>query len=135
MSQESVDLVRRYLETWNEAGGYRGTSQFRHPQFELHDVPQLPDPDVWIGEDEACARVDSYIEDLGWDNIFRVEKLIDAGDDVVVAWCRLKGSSPGGEMPLDWNFAHVLFIEGDRIRRVLQFVDLDEALKAAGLSE
>ena len=77
-------MARRYCETFN-AGGLDGTQHLRHPQMEVHDPPNFPDADRYVGEAAVRQIVESYLA-LGWDGQFRVEEYLDAGEEVVVIW-------------------------------------------------
>jgi ketosteroid isomerase-like protein len=133
MSQENVELARRYCETFN-AGGLDGTQHLRHPQLEVYDPPDFPDADRYVGEAAVRQIVESYLE-LGWDGQFRVEEYLDAGEEVVVIWQLRVRTAHGGGFPAEQTFAHVYLFEGGKLRRVRQYMSKAEALEAAGLSE
>jgi hypothetical protein len=42
--------------------------------------------------------------EIGWDGQFRVEELIDAGEEVVMVW-RMRGRAPGSRIPLDFPYS------------------------------
>jgi ketosteroid isomerase-like protein len=84
MSEENVELVRRYVEAFNE-GGLDATEHLRHPQMEVVDPPNLPDADHYLGEAAIRKLIGSYLE-VGWDGQMRVQEYIDAGDEVLVLW-------------------------------------------------
>ena len=62
MSREHVELIRSYFATWNGAG-LEGTEGFRHPHVELHDPPDMPDADRYVGE--AATRSASRVHGGG----------------------------------------------------------------------
>ena len=130
MSEENVELIRRYFEEWNRSGG-EGTVDFRHPEIEIHDPPNFPDADRYVGEDVVRERVEVYLE-AGWDGIFRELEFFDAGDEVVVSM-RVTGRSPIGGVPLDVKATQLFLVEDGKIRRIRQFLSHEEGMEAAGL--
>jgi ketosteroid isomerase-like protein len=133
MSQENVELARRYFEAF-DANDMNGTQHLRHPEMEVFDPPNLPDSQRYVGEGAIRRRMESFLE-IGWDGRFSVQEYLDAGEEVVVVW-RVVGRTPhGGGVPLDVTFVHVCLFEAGQLRRVRQYLTRAEALEAAGLSE
>jgi ketosteroid isomerase-like protein len=133
MSEENVELARRYVEAFNQ-GVLDATEHLRHPDVEVVDPPNLPDADTYVGEAAGRARVESLMA-FGWDGQFRVREYLEAGEEVVVIW-QMKGRGAIGEVPLDIpELAHIIAFEGGLVRRVRQYLTRAEALEAAGLSE
>jgi ketosteroid isomerase-like protein len=131
MSQENVEMVRRAYEAVN-AQGFEGTRHLRHPAIELHDPPDFPDADRYVGEAAFRERVESYM-DIGWDGQFRIQECLDAEEEVVVIWQMRGRSTHGGGAPLDHTLAHVCLLEGGKLRRIRQYMTRAEALEAAGI--
>jgi ketosteroid isomerase-like protein len=50
-------------------------------------------------------------------------------------WVRFSGHEAGSGLPIDMELAHVLTLEDGRVRRLEEFTDRAEALKAVGLEE
>jgi ketosteroid isomerase-like protein len=98
VSEESIELARRYCETFN-AGGLDGTQHLRHPQVEVYDPPDFPDADRYVGEAAVRQIVESYLE-LGWDGQFRVEEYRRRGggrsDLAAEGSYRARGRLPSG---------------------------------------
>ena len=130
MSREHVDLIRSYFATWNESG-LEGTASFRHPHVEVHDPPDMPDADQYVGEAAARTRVEGYME-AGWDGIFRDVELFDAGEEVL-AVVRLAGTSPIGGVSLEATVCQLFLVEDGKISRIRQFLRREEGMAAAGL--
>ena len=133
MSEENVELARRYFAAYNEKGLY-GTDELRHPEIEVFDPPTLPDAGHYVGREAARVLVESYLE-LGWDGVFHDPEFLDAGDEVLVVWQMRGKSGHGGGFPLESTFAHLLAFDDGQVRRIRQFLTREEALEAAGLSE
>jgi ketosteroid isomerase-like protein len=139
MSEENVELARRYFEVFN-AQGLDGAVEFWHPEIELYDPPEFPDADRYVGVAAVRERAESYMEVAGWDGKFRELEYVDAGEEVVVVW-RGSGHTPGrfgGETipaEMDLTVAQVFLFEDGKVRRCRQYLSREEGLKAAGLSE
>jgi ketosteroid isomerase-like protein len=135
MSQENVELARRYYEALNAHGrDFEATEHFRHPEMELYDPPDFPDAGRSVGEAAFRIRLESYWE-LGFDGQYRVQEYVDAGEEVVVIWQARVRTPHGGGFPVEATFGHVLDFEDGKIRRIRQYFTRTEALEAAGLSE
>src|SRR5215211_4679216 len=105
MSEENVELARRYVEVFNERG-LDGAEELWHPDIGLHDPPNFPDADRYGGKAAFRQRVESYLE-VGWDGQFRVPEYLDAGDEVVIVWQAQVRTPHGGGFPLEGTFAFV----------------------------
>ena len=106
------------------------------------------DPDiVWlaaqgaiddIGEIHGPVAVRRYIQD--WIDTFDdssvvVEELRDVGDDRVLAIQRVKGRAKLSDIEIDIRYAAVSTVRDGKIVRGREYLSVDEALKAVGLSE
>jgi ketosteroid isomerase-like protein len=133
MSRESIDWVRRWVETYNAGGLDAVVDTHWHEAIELVDSVGLPDAGSYVGKEQLRARIESFFE-FGWDGVFRVEELIDAGDEVAMVW-RLLGKAPGSEVPIDASLAFAVRLDDGRLSRIRQYRTREEALEAVGLSE
>lgn len=133
MSRENLDAVRRFVDAFNTGGLDAVVGPHWDESVELFDPPGLPDADRYVGKEAVRPRIESYLE-FGWDGQFRVEELIDAGDEVVMVW-RFLGQAPGAEVPLDGIIAFVILLHDGKIRRFRQYLSREEALAAVGLRE
>jgi hypothetical protein len=132
MSEENVELARRYYEALNVHGrDLEATEHFRHPVMELHDPPDFPDADGSVGG-SCTPETDRSYRELGWDGQFRIQ---DAGEEVVVIWQARLRTPHGGGFPVEAALGQVLDFEGGKIRRIRQYLTRTEALEAAGLRE
>ena len=128
MAENSVELVRRAYETWNEEG-LEAFAPFTAEALELVDAPQLPDAGIWRGRAAVIARLAEVAATVGgsWVDIREVRP---AGDEVIVSMMWREDDSPdSGELG---DVFHVVRVAGDRIDRVRVFVDAGSALAAAG---
>ena len=102
-------------------------------EFELVLAPEMPDAGTYRGEEARrwiVAWVDSF-ERLTQELV----KLIDAGDDRVLAEFIQRGWTAGSDIPVELpTWALTTLRDGNFVRNEL-FTNRDDALEAAGLSE
>jgi ketosteroid isomerase-like protein len=133
MSADNVALVRQMYE-WFAA-------RENAKPFEVYDAdvewdgsrfPMLGFEPVYRGHEGVRAFWRQWLD--AWESIeFRVDELIDAGDDVVAMLLQVnRGRASGIEVPqFDW--AQVWTVRDGKIVRVRMFRDRNEALRAVGL--
>jgi hypothetical protein len=133
MSQEDLDVMRRWAETWNrtELDAFAATFD--------DDAVLITDPS-WMeaGPFRGRAAIRAWFEGLkeSWDERDDIEltELFKAGEQVVarVDW-QVRGRSSGIDTSLDATSVNT--IQRGRIFRQQWFFDHDKALEAVGLSE
>ena len=133
MSQDSTeDLVRASYESLNlEKGG--STEEWWHEDGEFVNAREDPDHATYRGVDAIRAQAERWFEafpDL------RVEPMEIRGDgDRAFVWVHLSGHGADSGIAMDMELAQVFTLEGGRIRRIEEYFDRAEALKAVGRSE
>ena len=135
MSEENVELARRYVEAFN-AQGLEGTAHTRHPDIEMFDPPGMPEAGSYVGEAAIRARINEFME-VGWDGQFRNPEFLDADPEVAIVYENRATSSRGGGTPVELTMTvvHLWLFEGEKIRRIRVYLSREEGLEAAGLSE
>jgi SnoaL-like domain len=122
-----IQVIEEAYAVWN-ANGPRAFVKFTTDDVALHDAPELPDAQKWIGRQAIVARLEDVVAATGgrWVDIEAIRPL---GDEVLVCltW-RLDRQSPTALA----SVYHVVRLEGDRIARVQVFLDEEAALRAAG---
>jgi hypothetical protein len=117
-------LVEEAYRTWNESGP-RAFVEYTVEDFELHDAPEIPDAQTWVGREAAVARLEDVVAATGgrWADI---DEIRPAGDEVLVSltWRIERGGAPLAHV------YHRVLVEGERIARVRVFLDQEAA--AAG---
>jgi ketosteroid isomerase-like protein len=136
MSQENVEIVRRGFEEF-EPRGNLGVN-FDSGNF-APDAEWIPDyapglRSVYRGREEFVEFMRTWSEDFE-DWSIRPERLIDAGDDRVVALVHQRATGKGSRVQVDLHMAFVYELKEGQVIRARTFIDPAEALKAAGLSE
>jgi ketosteroid isomerase-like protein len=133
MSQENVEIVRRYFAAY-ERDGLDASAEFWHPDINWRAAEGALD-DVGLMEGPGALR--RYYEQ--WEDTFEsgrveVEELVDAGDQVV-AVVRAIGRMKESEAEVDLRYAIVLSIRDGKIAAGREYFTREEALEAAGLRE
>ena len=134
MSEENVEIVRRFCGASGLASLESQMARL-HPDIEWAPVQSDPEYSVHRGHDDVRAWLTSWAEafpDLRWE----LDRILDAGSDLVVAFVRLAGRSDATGMDLETpSYAVVFTLRGEKITRIHEYVESQEALEAAGLSE
>jgi ketosteroid isomerase-like protein len=133
MSEENVEVVRRFCER-DDQTNLDLLMATLHPDIEWVPVESDPEYSVHRGHDDVRAWLTSWAEsfpDLRWE----LDRILDAGSDLVVAFVRLAGRSEATGIDLETSSYAVVFTLRDaKIARIHEYVDSQEALEAAGLS-
>jgi ketosteroid isomerase-like protein len=134
MSQENVEIVRRMLQAFGE-GGLDAMAEFWDPDIDWRAAEGAIDD---IGEMHGPVAVRRYIQD--WVDTFDdfnvvADELRDVGDDRVLAIQRLNGRAKLSGTETDLRYAVVYTVRDGKVVRVREYLSLDQALEAVGLSE
>jgi ketosteroid isomerase-like protein len=135
MSEENVEMLRRYYEAFTE-GGSDEAFKFLDPEFELRGPREFPDlAEPHFGPEGAArylAKVNEVIEDYR----MAPEKFIDAGDNRVLVLSREGGRGRGSGAEVQTHLtAHLWTLRAGKIVRMQSYWERAEAFEAAGLSE
>ena len=137
MSEENVEFVRRGFEEF-QAGIERGDPAAWFDQEAFADdfewiVPEpLDGRSVWRGRDGFLGFIRTWTEQFD-DWSIRVERLIDADENRVVALTHQTATGKESGVPVELNVGQVWELEADRWTRVTNYLSHAEALEAAGL--
>jgi uncharacterized protein len=125
----SVAVVREIYDrfrTGDEAGGL----ELIDAEAEVHDRPEIPDPQVYRGHDGVMNALGASRAEF--DEVDLVpEEFIEAGDKVVVA-VHFVGRGRESGFPIDELLYHLWTLRDGRAVRMEVHADRDEALRAAG---
>jgi ketosteroid isomerase-like protein len=135
MSEENVELLRRFTEAFNR-GNLAGAIALVDPppEFEFVGSGVIPDlAGVQRGPEGLRRAVETFWGEFD-DAHAELHELIDAGDEVFVsATFRGRGKRSGAET--SWDVWAVFTVRDGRMVRWQAFSERDPALEAAGLSE
>jgi hypothetical protein len=134
MSQENVEVVERVIAAVNhrDIDSYLACCtediQLQTPWAAIEGVYEGPD---------AIRRFFVDIEDIGPDFRIEVERLVSSGEDQVLAFLRatVSGRASGIPAASDMPTANIYDLVEGKIRRIRIFLDRQQALEVAGLSE
>ena len=130
MSQENVEVVRRAI-----AYEYDGVGDLADAEsiFDTHVV--LNPIDEAASSGFAAMRADMERWASAFDELtVTVEEIIDAGDQVVVV-THHEGRGRESGVEVDTRFYEVYSLRDDKVSRVDEYIERDDALEAAGLRE
>jgi ketosteroid isomerase-like protein len=129
MSEANVELVRAIYDRFR-AGDMDGALALHAPEIEVHDRPEIPDPQVYRGHEGVLTSLG--VSQAAFEGLDLVpEEFLDAGDRVVVVF-RFQGTGRESGVPIDEQLAHVWTIRDGKAIRMEVHAGRDEALRAAG---
>jgi ketosteroid isomerase-like protein len=131
MPQENVEIVRRSLAAYphDQEAAFAGT----HSNLEWVVAKEHPNSRTLHGREEIVRYQGEWEEMLG-EIQFDMTDYRDAGERVV-AIGSVRGTGTGSGIPVEVPLALVYLFEGDKIARIEEYLDPNDALEAAGLSE
>ena|SRR5690242_15826169 len=132
MSQENVEVVQAVFDVFNREGIEAALGYF-DPEVEWLGPPEWLEDHLYKGHD-GMRRIASVWGENFDEYRLDLERLIDAGDDVVVLVYqrgRIKGSGDIIEQPIGYEWR----IRKGKTVRVQVHFSWEAALEAAGLSE
>jgi ketosteroid isomerase-like protein len=131
--QESPETTQRVLEEVYAAMNRvdfdewfaRATSDYT-----VHEVPDLPDADVYRGRDEVRRWAETTLESVsGWH--WAPEEFLFNDGGAAVVRVRLTAQSEAG-VPIEITVFHAVEMRGNKMAVVRGFLDKAQALEAAG---
>jgi ketosteroid isomerase-like protein len=140
MSEENVeDFVRTGYARFNRAERDPVDEQelasldVWHPDCVYVNSASDPDPGIHRGIEAVRQQIWRWVEaypDL------QVEPLeIQTNGNRAFVWVRFSGHGAESGVPIDMELAHVNTFEGGKLRRIEEYSDRADGLKAAGLSK
>ena len=136
MSQENVELVRRFLDAWNRRD-LETIRALSDPAVEFVNSPTAVEPGTRRGFDEGTAVLRAQWEIL-LDGRQEIDRVYDRGDEVIMLG-RVSRRMPASEARIDDRVLTSFTIRDGKFSRfqVLGFgaAEVQEALEAVGLSE
>ena len=132
MSRENVEIVRKVYEAAEDAGGIEVLLGFATDDFVWTSDPQMPGGGTYSGKEAARRYLnETYVFD---EAEIEVDEIIDLGDDRVLGITAFR-ATPGEGPRMEWVWCHLLTFRHGLIAELRSYLDREEALKAAGLSE
>jgi ketosteroid isomerase-like protein len=135
MAQASPETAQRVLEATYEAIGRLDFDAWfanTTPDYTLHDVPDLPDSDIYRGREEVRRWADTTLSSMKEWRWVPEEFLYNDGSTVVVRVV-LFGRSEAG-VPIEMTVFHSFEMRDDKLAVVRAFLTEAQAFEATGLS-
>ena len=132
MSQENVKIAVRFIDAFNERE-IEAFAAMTTPDFEWTTSMMAVEGEVFRGRE----GIDTYFERMRevWED-FRgfTDEYRDLGDRVL-SLGRLEGRGRGSGVSVSTPLAVLFDIRGGKVSRMHSYLDHDEAMQAAGLTE
>src|SRR5256885_6171146 len=131
VGREQIEIVKRALDAWNR-GDVDAMVVDTAPDSEYAIAEQNPNARLLRGREEIADYLRDWLDTVNGLH-YEIDELRDAGDAVVVLGTMTGrvGSDDGPELTADLGF--VLRLEGNVVVRTEEYLDLPDALAAAGL--
>ena len=133
MSEENLDIVRRYFPAYNQ-GGLDAMAEFWHPDISWRAAEgALDDIGVFYGH-EAMRRYYRQWEETFDSMSMEADELIVAGDRVVAVVHGI-GRLKGSDAAVNVHYAIVFSFRNGKISQGREYFKREEALEAVGMAE
>jgi ketosteroid isomerase-like protein len=142
VSQENVELVRRWYASLPDLAGAdpaddeatldRLFGDYLHEGYEARLPADYPEGEHIFRGRQGLIRYVAMLRDTFSEWRFEAERILDAGDQVVV-FQRVIGKGKTGEVPFEMTGTAVLTVLDGRLRSSEVYRDRSQALKDAGL--
>lgn len=130
MSREIENFVRSLYDRFN-GGERQPPADAWHSDGVYVTSSDDPDTDTYRGFEAITAQYRAWVEMYPDLRVDPLEVLVN-GDRVLV-WARWSGHGAASGVPIEMEMAQVSTIEDGKVRRVEEYMDRNEALKAVGL--
>jgi ketosteroid isomerase-like protein len=131
VSRENVELVRTIYDRFR-AGDDEGGLALCDPDIQVHDRPEIPDPQVYRGHRGVLASLDASRAAFAELDVVP-EEFLEAGDRVIVVF-RFFGTGRESGVPIDERLAHLWTIRDGKAVRMEVRSGREDALRAVGAS-
>ncbi len=134
MSEENVEIVRRWWDGFNETG--MPPLSLCDERIEIRNPPDFPVRGSFHGHKGVREWRDQVFEVID-DAVVEAEEIIDVADDgqTVVMLLRSRGTAPHMGIEIDFPWAAIWTIREGKLLFAQGYLDRAEALEAAGVSE
>jgi ketosteroid isomerase-like protein len=133
MSQESVEVVRRFFENFSAGSGeiLASGADFWDADVDYYPVRKFPEARPRHGRAEVVQFLVRFLD--AWsDLVWAVEDLIDVGDDRVLARTSMQAEGRESGMKLEGDLYTCFWLRHGRFFRVEDHLTLGGALCALG---
>jgi ketosteroid isomerase-like protein len=134
MSEENVEIVRTAFDALKRRG-FDEALAYVDPEIEFEPpIEALERPRSFKGHQALRERWKLLLEPFEDVSLEPIE-FIDGDDETVIVVFRVRVRGRASKVPVEAEPAYVLAIRGGMILRMRAYLQKDQALEAAGLSE
>jgi ketosteroid isomerase-like protein len=131
MSQENVELVRRFIDAWS-AHDREEMFRYLHPDAVFHSAITNVVGQTFEGREEIVAVFERWEQE--WSEIYwEVDEYIDVDDHQVVTMHRVIATGRNSGIQTVRELGGVIEIRDGLVVRQWIYLDRNEALEAAGV--
>jgi ketosteroid isomerase-like protein len=131
MSRDKVATIRALYDRWS-VGDFTASVDLFDPQVVFVIPPGFPDSGTYVGNDEIAAYTRGFLEP--WTRItINSEELVPAGDSVLATVLQ-RGVGDASGAATEFRYYQLWSLRGDKVIRLENFRDREEAREAAGLA-
>jgi ketosteroid isomerase-like protein len=142
MSEENVEVVRRiwdlYVAGLEQGDPNAWTAAFDQglvaPESTITPAREIPGTQTYVGREGFLEFVRAWTAEFA-ELRMRLEKIIDAGDDRVVAVVHQSATGKGSGAAVELRFGIVYTLKDGQVIDRRHYLDPAEALEAVGLGE
>jgi ketosteroid isomerase-like protein len=143
MSQENVEIVRRIwdltvegIEKGDPAAGFNAAYDqgLISADSTFTPAPEVPGSQTYVGREGFAEFLHAWTDEFA-DWRMWPDKILDAGDEQVVAVVRQAATGRGSGATVELLFAVVYTLKDGQVIDRRHYLEPDEALEAAGLRE
>ena len=133
MSQENVEIVRRFIEARN-AHDRAEMARYLHPDAVFHSAVTDVVGETFHGRDQIIGVFDQWEED--WSDLrWEVDEYIDVDDHRVVTLHKVIATGRASGIETVRELGGVIDIRDGLVVRQWIYLDRNEALEAAGVAD
>lgn len=132
MSQENVEIVRRYYEYRQSHGDFLAELLAPDYVWDMSHFRGWAEQRTYEGIEGGRLFIREWTAAFD-DWTIEIEAIHDAGDDRVVGIARQRGRSKSAGVPVDMRYAQVFTIRNGKQVRMEMYDEPNYALKAVGL--
>jgi ketosteroid isomerase-like protein len=125
---QAVEALRRAYELISR-GDIEGVLELAHPEIEMTDRPEVPDPQTYSGHDGIREALGKNVETFEEMELVP-ERFIEEGNFVVVVLL-MRGRGKESGVPVEDRIAHVWELRDGQAWRLQVYSDPEEAIALA----
>ena len=133
MSEENVEIVRRWLEFWSTSPeqARSGVTRFSDADADYYPVAKFPEARPCHGQDEIAQFFVGFMR--AWSRYeYAIRQLVEVGDDRVLVCGRVHAEGQGSGLILEGDLYYCIWLRHGRFFRLEDHLTMKGALHALG---